>query len=108
MEGHEFQTMEQTASTRAHVENTSSTETREYFSVYNNPLVQMPPVAGSSNWMFNHPPDETIEVEYGPNSPFCRTSLRQSIAEYGTTTTEPDPSILSPLRIMLYNAPSNE
>ena len=64
--------------------------------------------ADSSNWTFNHPPDEAVEAEYGPNSPFWRTSLGVSIANYGTTTTEPEPSILSPLRRRLENAPSNE
>ena len=74
--------MEGLASNDAHIETTSTTETREYFSVYDNPLVQLPPAAepafrflmegqdGSSNWTFNHPPDEAIEVEYAPNAPF--------------------------------------
>ena len=112
--------MEWLASTDAHIENTLATETREDWSIYNNPLVQMPLAddppflflmegqAGSSNWMFNHPPDETIEVEYGPNSPFWRTSLGKSIAEYITTTTKPEPFILSPLRQLIHRNPSNE
>ena len=57
---------------------------------------------GSSNWTVNHPPDETIEVGYGPNAPFWITSLGQTIVEYGTTTTEAD--ILAPLRTRLENA----
>ena len=87
MEGQEGETMEWPASADACIENTSSIETREYFSIYDNPLVQLPPMvdttfhfptegqAGPSNWTFNNPPNESIEVEYGPNDPFYITSL---------------------------------
>ena len=60
----------------------------------------------SSGWTVNHTPNETIEVEYVPNAPFWRTSLRRTIDEYRTTTTEPD--ILPHLRTRLENAPLNE
>ena len=63
---------------------------------------------GTFDWTVNHPPDQTIEAEYGPNAPFWITSLGQTIADYGTTTTEPEPSTLSPLRRTLENVPSNE
>ena len=112
--------MEGLASNDAHIETTSTTETREYFSVYNNPLVQLPATKNttihfsmegqpsSSDLTVNHPPNETIEAEYGPNSPFWRTSLGNTIVEYGTTTIEPEPNIIAPLRIRLQNAASNE
>ena len=64
--------------------------------------------ASSSNWTFNHPPDEVVEAEYGPNASFWRTSLGQSIADYGTATTESESSILYPLRRHLENDPLNE
>ena len=50
---------------------------------------------GTFDWTVNHRPDQTIEVEYVPNAPFWRTSLGQTIAEYGTTTIELEPSTLS-------------
>ena len=110
--------MEWLAYVDACIETTSTTETREDFYVYNNPLVQMPPAMdttfhflmegqpSSSDWTVNHPPDETIEEEYVPNAPFWRTSLGQTIAKYKTSTIEP--YILAPLRTRLENAPSNE
>ena len=82
LEGHEGETMKRTTFVDARIETTSATETREYFSVYNNPLVQLPPATnttfyfqmegqpGTSDWTVNHPPDQTIEVEYGPDAPF--------------------------------------
>ena len=115
MEGQEGVNMERPTSTDAHIETTLSTKTREYFFLYNNPLVQLPPTMDttfhfsmegqpdSSNWTVNHPLDETIDVEYGPNAPFWRTSLGKTIVEYGITTTEPN--ILAPLRTRLENAP---
>ena len=48
IEGQEGVTMELPASADAHIETTSSIETREYFSVYNNPLVQLPPIADTT------------------------------------------------------------
>ena len=39
MEGHKGETMKRLASADAIIENTSTTETREYFSVYDNHLV---------------------------------------------------------------------
>ena len=45
VEGHEFETMERPAYVDAHIENTAATKTREYFSFYDNPLVQLPPAA---------------------------------------------------------------
>ena len=74
VEGNEEETMERTNSVDSHIENTVATETREYFSIYDNPLVQLPHVADpplrflmegqadSSNWTFNHPPDEAVEA----------------------------------------------
>ena len=73
--------MERPALAEAHIETTPATEPREEFSVYDNPLVQLTPEAntsfhfpmegrpGSFDWMGNHPPDETIGVEYGTNAP---------------------------------------
>ena len=61
MEGHEGETIEWPTSVDDRIENNSATETRKYFFVYDNPLVQLPPTidqpfrfltegqAGSSN-----------------------------------------------------------
>ena len=54
---------------------------------------------GSSNWVFDLPSDDTEGVEYGPNSPFWRTSLGQSISEFGTTR----PSFVNPARHAPWN-----
>ena len=118
VERQEGVTMERPASIDAHMETTPAAETREDLSIYNNPLVQLPPTMdttfhflmegqpGSSDWTINHPPDETIEAEYGLNTPFWRTSLGKTISQYKTTIMEPD--IFVPLRTRLENAPSNE
>ena len=112
--------MERLASVDARIDNIVATETIKYFSVCDNPLVEMHPAAnlplrsstegqaGSSNQTFNHPPDEAVEAEQGPNDPFWRTSLGQAIVDYGTTTIEPEPSILSFLRRGLENALANK
>ena len=83
-------------------------------------MVQLPPAADTtfcfpmegqpdaSESTFNHPLDETIEGECGLNVPFWRTSLGQFIAKYETTTTELEPYVISLLRKLLHNAPSNE
>ena len=83
-------------------------------------MVQIPPAADTNfdfpmegqpdtfEWIINHPPDKTIEAEYGPNAPFWRTSLGQTMAKYETTTTKLEPPTLSPLRRGLENASSNE
>ena len=91
------------------METTPATEPREEFSVSDNPLVQLTPEAntsfhfptegqpGSSDWIGNHPLDETIGVEYGPNDPLWRTSLGQTIAGYGIPTIESESDIVAPL-----------
>ena len=48
IEGQEGVTMEQLASTNVPVGTTLATETREYFTIYTNPLVQLPPAANVS------------------------------------------------------------
>ena len=74
MEGQEGVTMERPASVDARIETTSGARTREEFSVYNNPLVQLSPTTdttfhfsmegqlGSSEWIGGHPLDESIET----------------------------------------------
>ena len=48
MEGQEGVTMEWPASVEAHMETTPTTEPREEFSVYENPLVHLTPEANTS------------------------------------------------------------
>ena len=48
MEGHEGETMQRPASVDARIETTSATKSRKYFSVYNNPLVQLPPTTDTT------------------------------------------------------------
>ena len=119
MEGNEGETMDQPTCDNSHVEYVPTTKIREYFSTYDNHLVQQPPTVdstfhfppkgklSSSYWVFNHPSDDTIGTESGPNAPFWKTSLGQSISDSRTTTTELEPSILSPLRKVIRDAPSN-
>ena len=101
----------------SHVEGNPVVEVGEEFTYYDNPLVQQPPMAdttfhflmkgqpGSLDWVFNHPSDDTIGIEFGTNSPFWRTSIGKSISEYGTT--KPEPSVLTALRKSLRYALSN-
>ena len=119
LERNEGETMDQLDSVDSHVEDVPVTETREAFSTYHKPLVQLPPVADStfhfqmkfqpisSDWVFNHPSDDTVGAEFGSNDPFWRTSLGQSIYEYGTTTAKADPSVLTPLRKFIQYSSSN-
>ena len=120
MEGQEGVTMERPALVDARIETTSPTRHKEEFFVYNNPLVQLSPITDttfhfpmegqpdSSDWIVGHPPDETTETKYGPNDPFWRTPLGQTIARHGLTTTEPDPYMLAPLRNLLSKAPLHD
>ena len=60
------------------------TPPREYFTVYTNPLVQLPPTTDASL----HTPleghdDVSAPPDYGLEAPFWRTSMGQSIAEFG-------------------------
>ena len=66
----------------SHVEGNLFVEYVKEFTSYNNPLVEQPhathttfhfPMEGraaSSNWVFNHPSDHIVGVEFGPNYPF--------------------------------------
>ena len=102
------------------METNPATEPREEFSFYDNPLVQLTlevntsfhfPTEGrprSSEWIGNHPPDETTGEKYGPNAPFWRTSLGQTIAGYGIATTESEPDILTSLITRFQNTLSNK
>ena len=90
VEGQEGVTMEQPASSNVPVGTTLASETREYFGVYTNPLVQLPPTTDVSI----HPPlgghgDSYAPPDYGPDSPFWRTSMGQSIAEFGVIRPSP-------------------
>ena len=82
MEGQEGVNMEQPASTNVPVGTTLASETREYFTIYTNPLVQLSPAANASM----HSPleghvDSPTPPDYGPDAPFWRTSMGQAIAE---------------------------
>ena len=61
-------------------------ENKEQFTAYVNPLVQQPPTADTSfhSLMEGHT-DSPIETGYGPNAPFWRTSMGQSLSKYGVT-----------------------
>ena len=84
MEGKEGVTMEQLASTNIPTGTALASETREDFTIYTNPLVQLPPAVD----VFVHSPmeghvDGPNEAEYGPDAPFWRTSMGQDIAQFG-------------------------
>ena len=71
MEGQEGVTMEQPASSNVPVWTTLASETREDFTIYTNPLVQLHPTTNA----FVHPPleghaDTPTPLDYGPNAPF--------------------------------------
>ena len=75
--------MEQPTSTNVPIGTTLASETREKFTIFINPLVQLPPAAD----FFVHPAlegrvDSPTPPDYGPNAPFWRTSMVQSIVEF--------------------------
>ena len=83
VEGEEGLNMEQPTSIDDLVRTTSDIETRDDFTIYTNPLVQFPPVAN----VFVHSPmegsvDGPNEAKFGPNAPFLRNSMGQSIIEF--------------------------
>ena len=88
MEGQEEVTMEQLASTNVPIGTAIASETREYFTVYTNPLVQLPPAANAFvNSLLEGHLDTTAPPYYGSDAPFCRTSMGQYILEFGIIIT---------------------
>ena len=75
--------MEQPASANVPIGTTLASENIEYFTVYPNPLVQLPPIDDASmhsslEGCVNSP----TPPDYGPDAPFWRTSMGQDIAEF--------------------------
>ena len=75
--------MEQPTSDNVPVGTALASETKEYFTVYINPVVQFPPVADASM----HSPleghvDSPTPPDYGSDAPFWRTSMGQDISEF--------------------------
>ena len=75
--------MEQPASANVPIGTTLASETREDFTIYMNPLVQLPPTTDASL----HPPleghgDVSTPLDYGLDALFWRTSMGQVIAEF--------------------------
>ena len=90
MEGQEGVTMEQPTSANVPLGTSLASETREDFTVYTNPLVQLPPAIDASM----HSPlegyiDSPIQPNYGPNAPFWRTFMGQAISEFGVIIPSP-------------------
>ena len=84
MEGQEVVTIEQPASANVPIGTSLASETREDFTVYTNPLVQLPPAADASV----HSPleghiDIPIQVEFFPDAAFWRNSMGQAISDFG-------------------------
>ena len=83
MEGQEGVTMEQPASANVPVGTILASESREYFTIYTNLLVQLTPTTDVSI----HLPLEghvntSSPLDYGLDAPFWRTSMGQDIAEF--------------------------
>ena len=90
VKGQEGITMEQLASGNVPVGNTLASEIREEFTVFTNPLVQLPPAAD----VFMHSPfegrvDSLTPPDYGLDAPFWRTSMGQAIVEFGVIIPSP-------------------
>ena len=79
-----MEAIDQGSATDSHVEGIPIVESEDQFASYINPLVQQPRTTDTSFHSLMegciNVPDET---EYGPNAPFWRTSMGQSIAEFG-------------------------
>ena len=83
VEGQEGVTMEQPASTNVPIGTSLASETREYFTIYTNPLVQLPPAADAYvNSPLEGHVDSPTPLDYGLDAPFWRTSMGQDIAKF--------------------------
>ena len=61
-------------------------ESREQFTFYVNHLVQQPPTADTSfHSLMEGRIDSLVETKYGPNDPFWRNYMGQSISKFGVT-----------------------
>ena len=77
---------DQGASTDSHVEGSPVVDSGEQFTAYVNPLVQQPPTADTSfHSSMEGRTDNPVETEYGPNAPFWKNSMGQTISEFGVT-----------------------
>ena len=90
VEGQEGVTMEQPASANVPIGTSLASETREDFTIYTDPLVQLPPTTDASV----HSPlegrvDSLPPPDYGLDAPFCRTSRGEYIAEFGVIRPSP-------------------
>ena len=83
MEGQEGVTMEKPASANVPIGTTLASEIREEFTVFTNPLVQLPPIADVSVHLpFEGHVDSLTPPDYGSDAPFWSTSMGQSIVEF--------------------------
>ena len=76
--------MEQPTSTNVPIGTTLVNKTKGDFSIYTNPLVQLPPAVDA----YAHPSlevhvDSSSPPDYGPNAPFWRTYMVQAIVKFG-------------------------
>ena len=84
MEGQEGVTMEQPNSANVPVGTALISETREDFTIYTNPLVQLPPTADASMRLpLEGHVDTPALLDYGLDAPFWRTSMGQVITKFG-------------------------
>ena len=71
VEGQEGVNMEQPASTNVPIGTALVSETRDYFSICTNPLVQLPPAADASvHLSLEGHVDSSTPPDYGPDAPF--------------------------------------
>ena len=82
--------MEQPSSANVPIGTSLASETKEYFTIFTSPLVQLPLAADASV----HSPleghvDSLTPPDYGPDAHFCRTSMGQAIAKFGVIRPSP-------------------
>ena len=82
--------MEQPPSVNVPIGTTLASEIREEFTVFTNPLVQLPPAADASvHLLLEGRVDSITPPDYGLDAPISRTSMGQYIVEFGVIRTSP-------------------
>ena len=86
-----MEAIDQGAATTSHQEENIIVESGDQFTSYINTLDQQPPMADPSF----HPHmegriDSPVPPKYGPDAPFCRTSMGKAIASFGVNRPSPE------------------
>ena len=91
IEGQEGVNMEQPDYANVPIGTSLTSETKEDFTIYTNPLVQLPPAADASvHSSLEGVVDNPTLLDYGLDSPFWRNYMGQAIFELGVIRPSPE------------------